>query len=194
MSTPIRCCCPMTSDECVAGRGRQLRLAAIGMLAAITLAVVVLGRTSPGDATLVTSAADDAVVAMLGLPGDVEQSRLRAARRVLRQSPSDAGVAANKPAAATDSCFDVDGNLIYAGEDAWAGILDDGAPGVCTEMFPIFSTSRIVAGAPITGDVFKCDLKPVAEAISDGTYGWWSPDAIEQAALEAIFPTGVCDY
>ena len=94
MSTPIRCCCPMTSDERVAGRSRQLRLAAIGMLAAITLAVVMLGRTSPGDAALVTSAADDAVVAMLGLPGDVEQSRLRAARRVLRQSPSDAGVAA----------------------------------------------------------------------------------------------------
>jgi hypothetical protein len=106
----------------------------------------------------------------------------------------EAGIAANKPGAATDSCFDAAGQLIYAGDDAWAGILDDSSPGVCTEMFPVFSTSRIVAGAPITGDVFKCELKPVAEAIADGTYGGWTPNASEQAALEAIFPTGVCDY
>ena len=32
------------------------------------------------------------------------------------------------------------------------------------------STSRIVAGAPVTGDVFACDLKPVSEAIADGTF------------------------
>jgi hypothetical protein len=106
----------------------------------------------------------------------------------------DAGVEANKPVAATDSCFDVNGDLIYSGDDAWAGTLDGAAPGVCTEMFPVFSTSRIVAGAPITGDVFKCQLKPVSEAIADGTYGSWVPSAAEQAALEAIFPTGVCDY
>jgi hypothetical protein len=106
----------------------------------------------------------------------------------------EAGIAANKPAAATDSCFDAAGQLIYAGDDAWAGILDDSSPGACTEMFPVFSTSRIVAGAPITGDVFKCELKPVVDAIADGTYGWWTPGTSEQAALEAIFPTGVCDY
>ena len=106
----------------------------------------------------------------------------------------DAGVDANKPDTATDSFFDVDGDLIYAGDDAWAGILDDDPAGPCTEMFPVFSTSRIVAGAPITGDVFKCDLQPVADAIADGTYGWWSPSASEESALEAIFPTGVCDY
>jgi hypothetical protein len=105
-----------------------------------------------------------------------------------------AGVAGNKPARAVDSCFDVDGNLIHRGDDAWAGILDDSAVGPCTERFPIFSTSRIVAGGPITGDVFKCDLKPVSEAIDDGTYGPWNPTADQQARLEAIFPDGVCDY
>lgn len=104
------------------------------------------------------------------------------------------GVAANKPARATDSCFDVNGNLIYSGSDAWTGILDDGPAGTCTEQFPVFSTSRIVAGAPITGDVFKCELKSVDEAIADGTYGSWTPAAGEQTALESIFPTGVCDY
>ncbi len=103
-------------------------------------------------------------------------------------------VAENKPARAVDSCFDVDGNLIHSGSDAWAGILDDGAPGPCTAEFPIYSTSRIVAGAPITGDVFKCDLQSVEDAITDGVYGSWVPNASEKAALEAIFPTGVCDY
>ena len=39
--------------------------------------------------------------------------------------------AANKPARATDSCFDVDGDLIYSGSDAWSGILDDAPAGTC---------------------------------------------------------------
>ena len=104
------------------------------------------------------------------------------------------GVAGNKPARAVDSCFDVEGNLIYSGEDAWSGILDDAAGGPCTGNFPVYSTSRIVAGAPITGDVFKCELKPVSEALHDGTYGDWEPTSAEIARIEAIFPTGVCDF
>lgn len=106
----------------------------------------------------------------------------------------NAGVNANKPIQAQDSCFDVDGGLIYSGSDAWSGILDDAPDGVCTNQFPVFSTSRIVAGAPITGDVFQCDLKPVEQALTDGVYGAWTPTATEIASLNAIFPTGVCDY
>jgi hypothetical protein len=104
------------------------------------------------------------------------------------------GVTGNKPPQAVDSCFDVDGNLIHAGNDAWAGILDEGPDGPCTQQFPVFSTSRIVAGAPITGDVFKCHLQPVEEAVTAGMYGSWVPSTDEQATLEAIFPSGVCDY
>jgi hypothetical protein len=105
-----------------------------------------------------------------------------------------AGVAANKPSAAVDSCFDAAGNLIYAGEDAWDGILDDGPAGPCAAQFDIFSTSRIVAGGPITGDVFKCHLQSVHSASLDGVYGdiRFTPDQIAQ--LETIFPEGVCDY
>ena len=103
-------------------------------------------------------------------------------------------VAENKPAAAVDSCFDASGELIYAGADAWSGILDDGAPGACTSAFEIYSTSRIVAGGPITGDVFKCDLQPVEDAIAAGIYGSWTPDAADVDMLNAIFPSGVCDY
>ncbi|MEA2023159.1 MAG: DUF6351 family protein, partial [Actinomycetota bacterium] len=104
------------------------------------------------------------------------------------------GVAGNKPSAAVDSCFDADGELIAAGSDVWSGILDDGSEGTCTQQFPIFSTSRIVAGGPITGDVFVCELMPVSEAIGRGDYGSWTPGPGEVVALETIFPTGVCDY
>lgn len=103
-------------------------------------------------------------------------------------------VAENKPSAAVDSCFDAAGDLIYAGTDAWSGILDDGAPGRCTSEFEIYSTSRIVAGAPITGDVFKCELQSVDAAIASGIYGSWTPDAAQVDMLKAIFPTGVCNY
>ena len=104
------------------------------------------------------------------------------------------GVAWNKPAAAVDSCFDANSDILYAGEDAWAGILDDDPEGPCTQEMPIFSTSRIVAGGPITGDVFKCHLMSVDDAIAAGVYGGVVFDAAQKAQLEAIFPTGVCDY
>ena len=104
------------------------------------------------------------------------------------------GVAAAKPAAAVDTCFAGDGSLIYRGPDAWAGILDDRPAGPCTQVFPLFTTSRIEAGGGIRGDVFQCAKKPVATALGDGTYGAAAFAPAQQARLEAIFPAGVCDY
>jgi phosphoribosylcarboxyaminoimidazole (NCAIR) mutase len=103
-------------------------------------------------------------------------------------------VAENKPAGAVDRCFNADGSQIASGTGVWSGILDSGAAGACTQRFPLFSTSRIVAGGPIAGNVYKCATKPVATAIADGTYGSWTPSAAEAARLAQIFPTGVCDY
>jgi len=103
-------------------------------------------------------------------------------------------VAENRPELAQDSCFATDGTLIARGDDVWNGALDDAPAGACTSAFPIYTTSRIVAGAPTEGDVFKCGLKPVATALSDGTYGDWQPDGDQIARLNAIFPDGVCDY
>ena len=59
---------------------------------------------------------------------------------------------------------------------------------------PIKSTSRIVAGGPIEGGVFKCALQSVEDAIDRGLYGSWQPDGAQVARLQQIFPTGVCDY
>jgi hypothetical protein len=106
----------------------------------------------------------------------------------------DAGLAANKPPGAVDSCFAANGSLLYSGNDAWAGILDPRPAGPCTQPFPLFSTSRVVAGGPIEGSVFKCALKPLATALVDGTYAPWIPNAADSARLAQIFPDGVCDY
>jgi hypothetical protein len=95
---------------------------------------------------------------------------------------------------AVDKCFTSSGAPIASGSDVWSGILDAGPKGACAQQFPLFSTSRIVAGGPIEGWIYKCATRPVAAAIADGTYGSWTPDAAEAARLEQIFPTGVCDY
>ncbi|MCH8503826.1 MAG: DUF6351 family protein [Ectothiorhodospiraceae bacterium] len=111
----------------------------------------------------------------------------------IRENP-DLSVADNKPALAVDSCFDTDGTLMDAGDDVWNGILDDNAEGACTSAFPIYSTSRIVAGGPIEGYVFKCALQSVEDAIAAGVYGTWTPTTEQRQTLEQIFPQGVCDY
>lgn len=117
-----------------------------------------------------------------------------------------------RPAAAIDSCWATDGSTIASGDDVWSGAVElatsgegawttnaptevGGVPvGACAAHFPIHSTSRIIAGAPITNDVYKCHLKPVTQAVEDGDYGGWSPTEAEIAELEDIFPSGVCDF
>ena len=103
-------------------------------------------------------------------------------------------IARNKPAEAADACYDLQGQLIYRGNDAWNGILDRKPAGTCTQQFPLYGTSRIVAGAPIEGGIYDCARKSVNRALADGTYAPWVPNATEIAQLKAIFPEGVCDY
>ena len=99
------------------------------------------------------------------------------------------------PAGFVDRCVDSRGAEIGAGADAWAGVLDNLAPGACTRAFPLHSSPRMVAGDSIRGDVFQCALKPVAVALADGTYGPVVPfSKPQQDWLARIFPRGVCDY
>lgn len=111
----------------------------------------------------------------------------------IRENP-ERSIGENRPAAAVDSCFNSDGSLIEAGDDVWNGIIDDNMEGACTQQFPTYITSRMVAGGPIEGSIFKCSLKPVSTALSDGTYGNWEPSPAQITELNAIFPDGVCDY
>jgi hypothetical protein len=88
----------------------------------------------------------------------------------------------------------VDGNEIASGAGVWSGILDDGPDGVCTARFEIHTTSRIEAGGPISGDIYKCHLMPVETAVVEDLYGAWGPSGGQVARLKEIFPDGVCDY
>jgi hypothetical protein len=111
----------------------------------------------------------------------------------IRNNPG-LSVVENKPEAAVDKCFDAEGNLIAEGPDVWDGILNDEPEGACTQAFPLYSTSRIVAGGNIKGDVFKCHLQSVDEAIDAGVYDGISLTEQTIARLKEIFPDGVCDY
>ncbi len=106
----------------------------------------------------------------------------------------DRSVARNKPSRAVDSCFATDGSLIASGRRVWDGVLDDRAPGACTQRFPIYSSSRREAGGPYEGGVWKCDLQSVRRALRNDVYGDWEPTAEERARLEQIFPEGVCNW
>jgi hypothetical protein len=100
----------------------------------------------------------------------------------------------HRPDDAVDRCFTAAGVEIARGPHAWDGILNSRPEGPCTTAFPIHSTSRIVAGGPIRGGVYKCALQSVSRAIARGLYGSWTLTAKQRARLEQIFPTGVCDY
>ena len=90
----------------------------------------------------------------------------------------------NKPAVATDACWDKSGNRIA--EPASTNPAD-----ACNLIYPRFSTLRLETGEPLVQDVMKCNLKPIDMA--DYPAGAFS-DPANLARLNAIFPTGVCDW
>jgi hypothetical protein len=87
-----------------------------------------------------------------------------------------------KPTAAVDGCWTADGTRI----DEVATF--DG-PGKCNELYPSHKNPRIVAGAPISDDITKCQLK----AVNPADYKVQFAPA-EMDELRTIFPAGVCDY
>ncbi|WP_156948432.1 DUF6351 family protein [Marinobacterium jannaschii] len=92
-----------------------------------------------------------------------------------------------------DACFDHQGKLIATGNTVWDGRWNNRPEGLCSSTYPIYEQSRQVAGDSIKGDVFKCHLQPIEQAIEGGVYG----DQDLQpylATLKTVFPQGVCDY
>ena len=86
-----------------------------------------------------------------------------------------------------DACWTKEMALISSGNDVWE---EDGA---CSTLFPHYESPRNAAGAPLEGDMFKCKLIAVGDAIGVGVYLPLDASAF-QASLEAVFPDGVCDY
>ena len=91
-------------------------------------------------------------------------------------------IARLKPAAAADACWDLAGNRI-AEAPSLAG-------GTCNALYSKGVSPRLMAGAPITDDLLKCQLKPIADA----DYLPALLNASDKARLAAIFPAGVCDH
>ncbi len=104
----------------------------------------------------------------------------------LRSNPSARPIgeviAKSKPAAAVDGCWGKDGVRI----DEPATF--NGA-GKCNDLFPNHRNPRLIAGAPITDDVAKCQLKPISAADYKVQFS-----GEEMQELRAIFTGGVCDY
>ncbi|MCF2859766.1 DUF6351 family protein [Pseudoalteromonas sp. SMS1] len=102
-------------------------------------------------------------------------------------------VTSSKPSSLQDSCFDGDGTIYATGEDVFDGAWNGKASGKCQTRFPMFSTSRIEAGANWDGAMFKCPLISIAQAVQRGMY-----DPVDMSnyitQLNTIFPDGVCDY
>jgi len=101
---------------------------------------------------------------------------LAAVEKDTSNKPVAAKIAADKPADIGDECWDGQGNKV--------------ADGLCPPgVVPVYGTPRTVAGDAITTDANKCRLRPLQRSdyvvpLSDAQW----------AQLQAIFPTGVCDY
>src|SRR5438128_1490150 len=92
--------------------------------------------------------------------------------------PPATKVVKDKPDEAHDLCTDGDGHELPSAS--------------CPILFPYYAEPRMVAGEPFTGDVLKCQLKP----IDRNDYATALPPMTDDqfAQLAAIFPSGVCDY
>lgn len=98
-------------------------------------------------------------------------------------APGEVKIVRNKPSDLTDACFTNSGTVKIAEEQVYQGNT------TCNQLYPAFSTPRMVAGEPLENDVLKCHLKPLDRRDYKVTF-----TAAEWAELRAIFPTGVCDY
>ena len=109
----------------------------------------------------------DNQVIWLSRPGGVVPSQFDFMRQWL-----DSGV---KPATLRDACFmpgAVEGDL------------------TCNGTWTYYRAPRHVAGSPLSLDVVKCRLKPLARA----DYDLIAFSDAQWAQLQATFPDGVCDY
>ena len=92
--------------------------------------------------------------------------------------PLETRIVRNKPADAVDTCF-INGVPVTE-------------PAVCAAAFPYYSNPVVQAGGPFTNDNFECQLK----ALDRADYAGITPALSDAqfARLQAVFPTGVCDW
>ncbi len=108
------------------------------------------------------------------LTGIVNDSSNRTAVQKLRRA---------KPADLVDACFTNGGATKIAEQQVYQGNT------TCNQLYPAFSTPRMVAGEPLANNVLKCQLKRVD--MKDYTPRF---TAAQEKTLKNIFAGGVCDY
>jgi hypothetical protein len=86
-----------------------------------------------------------------------------------------------KPAGLVDACWTKDGQKIVEKQQFMAG--------QCHELYPSHTFPRFVAGAPITNDIIKCQLRPIS--VDDYSVKFSADDITR---LRRVFPNGVCDW
>jgi len=91
-------------------------------------------------------------------------------------------VIANRPRDVVDACWTTAGVKIVEPQTL-------NGPGQCNTLFPVGLSPELVAGAPMAVDIIKCQLKPIDMADYEGSFS-----TQQRAQLQAIFPSGVCDW
>ncbi|SDO17385.1 DUF6351 family protein [Actinacidiphila guanduensis] len=91
-------------------------------------------------------------------------------------------VVAGRPAGLGDGCYLPSGQRVLAP-------LTYPATGPCAALYPVASSPRGVAGAPLAADVLKCQLRPIDFSSYRVRF-----TAAQRRALRAAFPEGVCAY
>lgn len=107
-------------------------------------------------------------------------------------------IVAAKPAAAVDSCWRDDLG-VWSTDAAYCNmgvtpsmastLGPDGLPAPTVDEWPVYRDTRVASGEPLTSDIMKCQLKPLARSDYQVTFtdDQWN-------RLAAVFPNGVCDY
>ncbi len=91
-------------------------------------------------------------------------------------------VVKHKPAKAVDAYWLADGTM-KAERAGWDNSTGFG------QAYPVHSEPRIEAGAPVSNDIMKCQLKPVDFSAYSVKFS-----SSQQSRMKKIFPNGVCDW
>lgn len=129
------------------------------------------------DPTLTKGPVGDLQVLILDPAYNVMDAWLTAVEKDHSNRSRRAKVLADKPADATDTCFDGAGHRINN-------------PQACAALYPPDSSPRVASGSPNTNTIIKCQLAPL-------TSNYFAPTILTDAQLQTLsraFPTGVCDY
>jgi hypothetical protein len=89
----------------------------------------------------------------------------------------------SKPGDLVDACFTNQGTVKIAELQVYQRDTN------CNQLYPAFSSPRLVAGEPLGNNVLKCRLKPIDARDYKVTF-----TSTDLTQLKRIFPDGVCDY